>query len=205
LVKVKICGITSKEDIEFIENFTVDFLGFIMYPPSPRFVGEKLENLLSAVKKAKKVVVFVNPNFEDVKKALDLGADFIQLHGEESPGLGEKIGFERVIKAFRIRDELRFEEFEAWKRAYALLLDTYKRGIPGGTGETFNWELAKKVVERGYRVFLAGGLKPENVKEAIDTVKPYGIDLSSGVELSPGKKDFEKIKKLFEKLEELKN
>ena len=205
MVKVKICGITSEEDIEFIENFPVDFFGFIMYPPSPRFVGERLKDLLKSVKKAKKVVVFVNPSLDEIKKALDLGADFIQLHGEESPWLGEKIGFERLIKAFRIKYEINFEQFEPWKKAYALLLDTYKEGMPGGTGETFNWRLAKEVVERGYRVFLAGGLKPENVKEAIERVKPYGIDLSSGLELSPGKKDFEKVKKLFQKLEEAKN
>ncbi len=200
LVKVKICGLTCKEDIEFVEKFPVDYLGFIMYPPSPRFVGETLKALLEFVNKAKKVAVFVNPTYEEVKKVLDLGVDFIQLHGDEAPDLGKKIGFEKVIKAFRIKDKINFEEFEAWEKAYALLLDTYKEGVPGGTGEVFNWNLAKEIVKKGFRIFLAGGLKPENIIEAIETVKPYGIDLSSGVEKFPGKKDHEKIRNLFDKL-----
>lgn len=204
MVKVKICGITNFEDISFIESFPVGYLGFIMYPPSPRYVGENLEKLLRMVKRAKKVVVFVNPSLEEVKRALDLGADLIQLHGEEPPWFGERIGFEKIIKAFRIKDKVDFELLKAWSKSYALLLDTYREGVPGGTGETFNWELAKEVSEKGFKIFLAGGLNPENVLEAIEKIRPYGIDLSSGVEKFPGKKDPEKIKTLFEKLKKFK-
>jgi phosphoribosylanthranilate isomerase len=205
LVKVKICGITNKEDIEFLENFSINYLGFIMYPPSPRFVGDRLGELLGFVKKALKVAVLVNPTFEEVKKVLDLGVDLIQLHGNETPDFGKRIGFERIIKAFRVRDKINFQELEAWKEAKALLLDTYLEGVFGGTGKAFNWELAREAVRKGFRIFLAGGLKPENILEAIEIVKPYGIDLSSGVEEYPGKKDHRKIEELFERLSKLKD
>ena len=205
MVKVKICGITNKEDIEFLENFSVNYLGFIMYPPSPRFVGDRLGELLGFVKKALKVAVLVNPTFEEVKKVLDLGVDLIQLHGNETPDFGKRIGFERIIKAFRVRDKINFQELEAWKEAKALLLDTYLEGVFGGTGKAFNWELAREAVRKGFKIFLAGGLKPENILEAIEIVKPYGIDLSSGVEEYPGKKDHRKIEELFERLSKLKD
>ncbi|MGC8965693.1 MAG: phosphoribosylanthranilate isomerase [Caldimicrobium sp.] len=205
MVKVKICGITNKEDIEFLEKFSVNYLGFIMYPPSPRFVGDRLGELLGFVKKALKVAVLVNPTFEEVKKVLDLGVDLIQLHGNETPDFGKRIGFERIIKAFRVRDKINFQELEAWKEAKALLLDTYLEGVFGGTGKAFNWELAREAVKKGFKIFLAGGLKPENILEAIEIVKPYGIDLSSGVEEYPGKKDHRKIEELFERLSKLKD
>jgi len=201
MVKIKICGLKEREDIEFLNKFSVDYIGFIMYPKSPRCVKEKLKELLPLVKKAKKVVVFVNPNYEEVREALNYGADLIQLHGEEPPEFAKKIGLERVIKAFKIKeDKLNFEELSFWKDAYAILLDTYVKGIPGGTGKTFNWDVAKKVVFLGYKVFLAGGIDPQNILEAIKEVSPYAIDIASGVELYPGKKDPQKIEKLFKNL-----
>lgn len=199
-VKVKICGLKYVEDVLYLNNFPVDYVGFIMYPPSPRYVGTLLSELISVVKTAQKVAVFVNPSFEEVKKVLDLGIDLIQLHGEEDPSFGKKIGFNRLIKAFRVRNETILDNLSDWKECYALLLDTYLEGIPGGTGKTFNWEIAKKAVKKNYRIFLAGGLSPENVEKAIEEVSPYGIDLSSGIELYPGKKDFRKIEALFSKL-----
>ncbi|MCS7149664.1 MAG: phosphoribosylanthranilate isomerase [Caldimicrobium sp.] len=198
MVKVKICGITKEEDISFLENFPVDYLGFIMYPPSPRYVGDHLKRLLREVKRAKRVVVMVNPTMDEVLRCLDLGADLIQLHGEESVEFGDRIGLSRVIKAFRVRETIDCSRLEAWKKAYAVLLDTYKEGLPGGTGETFNWQIAQSVVLEGYKVFLAGGLNLTNVVDALITVKPYAIDLSSGLEISPGIKDYEKVKALFE-------
>ena len=199
MVKVKICGLKEKEDVEFLRNFPVDYIGFIMYPKSPRYVGDGLKELLSIQHKAKKVVVFVNPSYEEVKTALDSGADLIQLHGEESLEFAKKIGLERVIKAFRVKDKLP-SEIKNWNKAYAILLDTFVKGIAGGTGKSFNWNLAKEAVEAGYKIFLAGGLNPENVVEAISQVNPYAIDLSSGVECHLGKKDPAKIKELFKKL-----
>lgn len=176
-----------------------------MYPASLRYVGENLKELLSLPTKAKKVVVFVNPTLDEVKKVLDWGADLIQLHGDETPDFGKKIGFSRVIKAFRIKNEINLEEFNPWEKAYALLLDTYVKGMPGGTGKVFNWSLAKDVIQRGYKVFIAGGITPDNILSALSIVSPYAIDLSSGVEARPGKKDPAKIKALFEKLKGLTN
>lgn len=201
MVKVKICGIKEEEDVEFLNNFPVDYMGFIMYSKSPRNVNNKLKYLLSLVKSAKKVVVFVNPSYEEVKSAFDLGADLIQLHGEEKPEFGEKIGLERIIKAFRIRENMiYFKDLSFWKNAYAILLDTYVKGTPGGTGKTFNWDIAKNFVFSGYKIFLAGGINPDNVLDAVKEVSPYAIDIASGIELYPGKKDPEKIKKLFNNL-----
>lgn len=200
MVKVKICGLTNLEDLLLAEEYGADYLGFIMYPPSPRYVGEGLKGLLEAVSKAKKVVVFVNPTYEEVKESLNLGADLIQLHGSEDLEFAKKIGLKRVIKAFRVKEGFDLEDLKAWKGVYALLLDTYKEGLPGGTGETFNWEIAREAVLSDYRIFLAGGLKPENVLEAIQKVFPYAIDLSSGLEKVPGKKDPTKLKELFQRL-----
>jgi len=199
-VKVKICGITSKEILEELKAFPVSYAGFVMYPKSPRFIGEYLRELLKVNTSFKKVVVFVNPSYEEAKKALDLGADLIQLHGNETPELGKKLGFERIIKAFRVKDSP--PDPGEWKNAYAILLDTYIKGLPGGTGKAFNWEVAKSLITRGLKVFLAGGINPENAVEAAK-IKPYALDISSGVEKEPGKKDIQKIRSLFENLKEL--
>lgn len=199
-VKVKICGLKHPEDVIFLNNFPVAYLGFVMYPPSPRYVGNFLPELVKLVEKAKKVAVFVNPSFDEVKKVLDIGIDLIQLHGEEPIELGKRIGIDRVIKAFRVKDESVIDCLKDWKNCYAILLDTYVKGMKGGTGKTFNWEIAKKAVEKGYKVFLAGGLTPENIEKAINTVSPYGVDISSGVEEVPGKKSLRKIEMLFSRL-----
>jgi len=197
-VKIKICGITNKEDFLLASDLGAEFLGFIFYPKSPRHTGNKLKELLSLETSAKKVVVFVNPEFEDVKKALDYGADFIQLHGEEAPSFAKKIGLNRVIKAFRVKDSL--PDLSDWKGIFAVLFDTYVKGKPGGTGKRFNWDVIKPVLSNeNFRVFLAGGINPDNVLEAVK-LNPFAIDVSSGVEKSPGKKDPEKLKLLFERI-----
>lgn len=200
MIKVKICGLKEKEDVFLLNEFSISYVGFILFPKSPRYVGNTLKELLSLVKKAKKVAVFVNPDYEEVKKALDSGVDLIQLHGEETLEFARKIGFKRVIKAFRVGDNFDLKILTPWKGCYAILLDTYVKGIPGGTGKVFNWDIAKEAVNSGYRIFLAGGLNIENVLDAVKTVNPYAIDIASGVELYPGKKDPEKIKKLFNTL-----
>ncbi|NPA39368.1 MAG: phosphoribosylanthranilate isomerase [Thermodesulfobacteria bacterium] len=198
MVKVKICGITNKEDFFLASHLGADYLGFIFYSKSPRHTGDKLKELLSLETNAKKVVVFVNPEFEEVKKALDFGADFIQLHGSEPLSFAKKIGLRKVIKAFRIKDTL--PDLFEWKGVYAILFDTYVKGEAGGTGKRFNWNVIKPVIqEKVFKIFLAGGINPKNVLEAIK-LKPYAIDISSGVEASPGKKDPKKLKLLFELL-----
>ncbi len=205
-IKVKICGVKEKEDLVFIDRLGADYIGFVLYPKSPRYAGDKIKELLAFETKARKVAVFVNPEYEEVKKVLDLGADLIQLHGKETPEFGRKVGFSKIIKAFRIKEEINLEtlleELNLWEKAHAILFDTYKKGLPGGTGETFNWEIARKVVDAGFKIILAGGINPENVKTAIIEVKPYAIDVSSGVEEKPGKKNFKKLKKLFDLIRE---
>jgi len=200
MVKIKICGLKEKEDVIFLNKFPVDYVGFILYSKSPRYVGDALKELLPFVEKAKKVAVFVNPEYKKVREILDYGIDLIQLHGEETLEFVKKIGFEKVIKAFRVGDNFDLKVLKPWEKCYAILLDTYVKEIPGGTGRVFNWDIAKEAVSLGYRVFLAGGLNLENVSDAIKKVKPFAIDIASGVELYPGKKDPEKIRKLFDKL-----
>jgi len=204
MVRIKVCGITNLEDLFLVDKFGPDFVGFIMYPPSPRYVGEKLSEFLSIPTTAKKVVVLVNPTYEEARKVLNLGADFIQLHGDEDVSLAKRIGLEKVIKAFRVKDDFSFEVLKPFAQAFALLLDAYDEKSFGGTGKIFNWEIAKKAVHMGYRIFLAGGLNPENVTLAIKEVNPFGVDLASGLELYPGKKDPQKVKKLFAVLKGIK-
>lgn len=200
MVKIKICGLKFEEDIEYLNTFSVDYMGFIMYPKSLRFVGDQLKELLSKVKKAKKVAVFVNPQYKEVKKVLDWGVDLIQLHGNESLEFAKKIGLEKIIKAFRIGSKFDLDILKSWETSYGLLLDTFVKGIPGGTGKTFDWKIAKSAVDLGYKIFLAGGLNIENVLSAIKEVSPYAIDIAGGLEIYPGKKDFQKIDEFFLKI-----
>ncbi len=190
MVKIKLCGFTKEEDIKKAVGLGVEYVGIILYPKSPRYVDpERAEKLLKAGVGAKRVAVMVNPTLEEVKRALEV-FDLIQLHGEEDLDFATKLGIERVIKAFRSCPGL--EVHKDWKKAHAVLLDACSEAY-GGSGKRSDWNLARELVERGFRVILAGGLNPENVREAIRFVKPYGVDVSSGVETSPGVKDHKKM------------
>jgi phosphoribosylanthranilate isomerase len=199
MVKVKICGLTNFEDALKAAELGADYLGFIFFPKSPRNIEpEKAEKILKELPKSiKKVAVTVNADIDFLKHLLDIGFDLLQLHGDESPEILNYLPEEKVIKVFRIKDSFNEELLKDWKGIYAFLLDTYKKGTYGGTGETFNWDIAKRLVEKGYRIFLSGGLKPENVKRAVEYVKPYAVDVSSGVEAYPGKKDWKKLEKFI--------
>ncbi len=201
-VKVKICGITTLWDAKRCAELGADFLGFILYPKSPRFVlPEKAFSIIKELSPdVKKVAVVVNAERELVKSLLENGFDLVQLHGDETPEILEEIPPKRIIKVFRVKDKVPSEEeLKRWKGVFAFLLDTYKKDVYGGTGETFNWEIARELVERGYRIFLSGGLNPDNVAEAVRKVKPYAVDVSSGVELVVGKKDPAKVKLFIER------
>ncbi len=198
MVKVKICGLTNTEDALHAVKSGADYIGVITYPKSPRFTPkEKRIEIIKALEgyPVKKVAVVVNEGYEFLKELLDEGFDLIQFHGDEDIALGKKVGLERVIKVFRIKEKMPL--VGEWKDSHALLLDTYSDKAYGGTGKTFNWDIAKKLVEQGYRIFLSGGLNPENVKKAVEYVKPYGVDVSSGVEKTKGKKDKEKVEKFI--------
>jgi phosphoribosylanthranilate isomerase len=199
MVRVKICGITNLSDALICAESGADAVGFILYPKSKRFVKAKevrriTQNLPPFIFK---VGVFVNEDPHAVLEILSYAnLDFAQLHGDESPEECDYIGRERVIKVFRLKSTDEIERIEPYVgRVRALLLDTYSESSYGGTGKTFNWEIARAVKERFPQIplILSGGLNPENVRDAIKEVNPYAVDVSSGVERAPGIKDREKV------------
>jgi phosphoribosylanthranilate isomerase len=199
MVRIKICGITNLEDALLAAELGADALGFIFYPKSPRKVAPaearaiiaKLPPLVATVG------VFVDEDAAAVRElASRLGLDWVQLHGQEPPEYCRSLG-RRVIKGFRIQDQHSLSSLAAYRgAAQALLLDTYQKGQIGGTGETFNWALAREAQKYG-PIILAGGLKPDNVAQAIAAAQPQAVDVASGVETEPGKKDPEKLKRFF--------
>jgi len=204
LVKVKICGITNSEDALAACEYGADALGFIFYKKSPRFI--ELERVKDIIKDLPPFVttvgVFVDEDADRISEIADAAKlDIIQLHGSEPPEFCN-VFKRKIIKAFKIQEQgARGKGQENEIRRYtvsAYLLDTYKEGVEGGTGETFNWEIAKEAKGFG-RIILAGGLTPQNVAEAVETVMPYGVDVSSGVEQKPGKKDLQKVKNFIER------
>ena len=194
-VQVKICGITNVEDGAAAAEADADALGFIFYERSPRYVPiEKAARIIRDLPAMiVKVGVFVDAPEEVVFRAIsDCGLNLLQFHGSETPDYCLQFGL-MTMKAFQIRDAqslARLKDFttDAW------LLDAYSDGKLGGTGVTFNWDLAVEAGKWGRPIFLAGGLTPGNVAEAVRHVQPYAVDVSSGVEASPGKKDHAKVK-----------
>ena len=193
-VKVKICGLTNLPDAQAAAEAGADLLGFIFAEASPRRLTVEAAARITAEIPAHivKVGVFVNPSEDLVLHALrECGFGLLQFHGEETPEFCTQFGV-MSAKAFRIRDERSLTALlnyptDAW------LLDTYAEKQAGGTGQTFNWDLAVAAKEFGRPIFLAGGLTPENVADAVRRVQPFAVDVSSGVELSPGKKDCGKV------------
>jgi len=199
MVRIKICGITNLEDALLAADLGADALGFIFYPKSPRKVAPEAARAIIAQLPplVTTVGVFVDEDAAAVRElAARLGLDWVQLHGQESPDYCRSLG-RRVIKGFRVQDQHSLAALEAYRgAAQALLLDTYKKGQIGGTGETFNWALAREAQKYG-PIILAGGLNPENVAQAIAAAQPQAVDVASGVESAPGKKDPEKLRRFF--------
>ena len=191
-VKVKICGITNWTDARRAVEAGAQFLGFNFYRPSPRYIQpaaarriiRRLPDGIAAVG------VFVNESEANmVAIARRVGLDYLQLHGDESPEQVARLKREiPVIKAVRVRDSFRPKQLDSFGRASAILLDGFDARRHGGTGKTFNWNLARGS-NGSRRIFLAGGLTPENVAEAIRVARPYAVDVCSGVEARPGRKD----------------
>jgi phosphoribosylanthranilate isomerase len=194
-VKVKICGITNAADAVAAAQAGADALGFMFYEQSarnvsPRTVAEIARELPPFLIK---VGVFVNAPEETVLRAIDECAlNLLQFHGEEPPEYCIKFGL-MSMKAFCIRDAASLDALHNYDTD-AWLLDAYSPGQRGGTGETFNWELAVQARLFGKPIFLAGGLTPENVGRAVQKVQPYAVDVSSGVEAQKGRKDSDKIR-----------
>lgn len=206
--KVKICGLTTLEDARFVSGALADYLGFIFYPESPRYVDPaKAGAIINWLEGPGKVGVFVNQPLDDVNSiAKQTGVDYVQLHGNESPdycSLVEK----PIIKVFHVssettRDDL-VEQIDPYmEHVEFFLFDTKVDGKWGGTGQTFDWNILKEISnEKPF--FLSGGLNPENIEDAIQKVQPYAVDLSSGLEESPGLKDFDKIELFFDKMRDI--
>ncbi|WP_017295532.1 phosphoribosylanthranilate isomerase [Geminocystis herdmanii] len=211
-MRIKICGITDLQQAISIESLGVDTLGFICVKKSPRYIQEeeikKIIKVLSSP--ISKVGVFVNEEIDNIIKIVkNTGLTAVQLHGDETPNfcsqLRELLPDREIIKAFRYQNAdslsllLEYSPF-----IDTILLDTFQQGIYGGTGKTLDWQQLDNF--RPSRPWLlAGGLTPDNVMLALQTLQCDGIDLSSGVEISAGNKDLEKIKLLLNNLNQVKN
>jgi len=259
LIKIKICGITRKEDALLAAELGAWAIGFIFVKNTPRYISpEKVAEIIKAINlrhceqseaihqpmdkwiassqasrnddfiqgdsSVEKIGVFADESLEEIKNiAIETGITKIQLHGEESPEFCEelaKLTGKEIIKAIKIKTNCHSEACEASReidcrvgalapprndsyiykykdKVSFILLDSYSESQPGGTGKVFDWEIAKKAKEYGIPIIIAGGLNPDNIKQAYETVKPYALDISSGVEISKGVKDAEKLRKLF--------
>jgi phosphoribosylanthranilate isomerase len=199
-VKVKICGITNWTDARRAVEAGADFLGFNFYRKSPRYVtpGRARKIVLRLPKRVGAVGVFVNEREEKILQiARAVGLDYLQLHGEEAAeSISLLARFYPVIKAARVGNGFRPAQLAKFRRVRAVLLDGFKVGLHGGTGKTFNWRIAR-TIGSDRRMFLAGGLAPENIVEAIQVARPYAVDICSGVESRPGKKDPAKLDALM--------
>jgi phosphoribosylanthranilate isomerase len=199
MTKLKVCGITQLEDARYLAPLGVDYFGFVQYEDSPRYVDPShVAEMLEWVHGPTPVGVFVNEGADAINAAADTaGFEMVQLHGEEPAYVCEAV--ERpVIKAIRVRHDAASDQLRAVFERYDdvvdyFLLDTHNSSTWGGTGESFNWRVARDLAGE-YPIFLAGGLGADNVERAIRTMRPYAIDLSSGLEAdTPGEKSFAKI------------
>ena len=197
MTKIKFCGITRLDDAELAVGADAWAIGLIFWPRSPRRCAlDAAAEIAAAVKRRAEVVgVFVNATLDHVAQTADgVGLTMIQLHGEEGPAYCSEAARRtgcKVIKAARVRSGADVQALAPFHTDYHLL-DSYTAGVPGGTGETFSWEIARS--HRGrIPMILSGGLNPDNVADAIAAVRPYAVDVASGIELRPGRKDPEKL------------
>ena len=196
-VKVKICGITNIEDAQAAIDMGADILGFNFYAPSPRYI--ELAKAAEIIGKIPAFVdtagVFVNADTHDIHELSNSGIlNWIQFHGDETPEFCDRFSTWNLhtIKAIRIRSKESVTQAEHYHTS-ALLFDTFNPKLYGGTGQTFDWSLVKNCP---HRIFLAGGITSDNIQEALEH-GTYGVDICSGIESQPGKKDHKKMKELF--------
>lgn len=198
MTKVKICGITNLEDALLSAKFGADALGFNFYAKSPRYISpenarEIIEQLPETILK---VGVFVNESLEKVIEIARIAKlNALQLHGEETPEYAAELKLKtnlEIIKAFRVSPEFKPEDVLKYETD-AILLDAYNPKEHGGTGETFDWEIAKKVQQISPKMYLAGGLSPDNIADAVWAVEPFAVDACSCLEIVKGRKDQKKV------------
>jgi phosphoribosylanthranilate isomerase len=196
MARVKICGITDKDDAFKAIKFGADALGFVFYKKSPRYVSpSRARNIISVLPPFVSTVgVFVNERIgamQDIGSFCGLNA--LQLHGDEDHHYCHRLKRYpfKIIKGFRVGPDFDFEVVKKYD-VDALLFDTFQEGVPGGTGATFNWDLLVQADIKGSFI-LSGGLNHENIIDAVKTVKPFAVDVSSGIEREPGLKDHRKM------------
>lgn len=195
---IKICGITRLEDAQAALTLGVDALGAVFFPPSPRAieVADLSEIFADLDGSILRTALFVNPERELVQRVLETGLiDRLQFHGDEDAVFCASFGVP-YFKALRVGGGTDVGRASAeYPDAEMIFLDSFDKSAPGGTGKTFDWSVAQKLVaESDQRIVLAGGLNPDNVADAIEQVNPFGVDVSSGVESAPGIKDAEKLR-----------
>lgn len=200
MVWVKICGITRKEDAVVAADAGADALGFNFYEPSPRYIDpEVARDIISVLPGGVTPVgLFVDAPLEEVRETAELlGLRTVQLHGGESPEYCREVGLE-VIKAVRVRDAGSLDGLKDYD-VKAFLLDAYSSDLMGGTGRTFDYDLVAEAKASGRHIIVAGGLTPETVSSVVEKTRPYGVDVASGVESSPGFKDPPKVRAFIER------
>jgi len=191
MTRIKICGITNIEDARAAVECGAHALGFV-FAPSPRQIApEAAREIVRALPPfVAAVAVVMDEPIDELRAMLRTSScHHVQLHGEEAPAYLGELGGWRIIKAFRVGQAADLERLADYRRADAFLLDSQVAGKAGGTGVTFDWGLARAAAGAGKPIILAGGLNPGNVKEALEAARPYAVDVSSGVEAGPGKKD----------------
>lgn len=196
--KVKICGLTNEEDVLNAVSLGADYLGFIQYPPSKRYVSpEKLKSLVSAAGGNVPVCgVFVNESLKHVNDICkECKLDYAQIHTEINEDYASSL-YSKLIRVVRVKHEEDVKKAYDFKHYDFILFDAFVEGF-GGEGVSFNWDVLKNTPKD---FFLAGGLNIENVSKALSLVSPYAVDISSGIESMPGKKDYEKMKVFIERV-----
>ncbi|MBL6752656.1 MAG: phosphoribosylanthranilate isomerase [Pseudomonadales bacterium] len=202
---IKMCGLKQRAEIEIAVELGVDAVGLVFYAPSVRNIGiNEIDELLTCELKGTKVVaLFVNPSREEVEAVLSSGRiDLLQFHGCEEPEFCESFEVP-YLKALGVEASVDTEEIEAnlhrYQSAQYFLLDTFDAQDHGGTGTSFDWSQAAALSAAvKQKMILAGGLNPQNVGDAINRVKPFGVDVSSGIEAAKGRKDIFKMKQFYE-------
>lgn len=199
MIKVKICGITNPEDAFNSVKAGCDALGFVFYRGSPRHITpERASNIIKNLPSdVIKIGVFADAREKRIRRIARLCClDMLQFHGKESPKFCARFKDYKIIKAFRIKDRIDLKDILRYK-TFAYLFDTFLKSKLGGTGKKFNWRLASGLYGIKKPVFLSGGLDEKNVKKAIKQIKPDWVDVSSSVEIKPGKKDHNKVKEFI--------
>jgi phosphoribosylanthranilate isomerase len=201
-IAVKICGITNLKDATIAVDLGADALGFIFAHSPRQITPQKARDIIDTIPPLVKTVgVFVNRGQAAIEEIIHYcGLDLVQLHGDEPPIFCHAF-MPCTIKALRIKDESSLHSIQTYHgNVRALLLDAYSKEKVGGTGKTFDWELALRIKKLGIPIILSGGLGPSNIVRAISSVKPYAVDVNSGVEEHPGKKSHNLIRDLMKKV-----